>query len=209
MSQKLISKDSKGIKIWVSSLFLLALFCFFNVPTAQSVDALDGKFLRAWIKGNGKQINVNNGRLQVAKLKKKDNVMNVKLVAFDCDSDEITEPSTSTPNDCYGYCYTIFSLPDTGECDEVEIGELYTCGEDEKTGSAIISKFDDPEDFEAAIITKHVFEGGTLKKLESKAGSGKIDDVDTLYIEPDYVFKNLLFKAKEITEEELGCTYSD
>jgi hypothetical protein len=45
---------------------------------------------------------------------------------------------------------------------------------------------------------------GTLEKLESKAGSGKIDDVDTS-IEPDYVFKNLLLKATEITKSEFGC----
>jgi hypothetical protein len=208
MSQKLKRKNSKGIKIWVSWVFLLALFCFFNVPTAQSENTLNDKFLRAWIKGNGKQINVHNGKLQVAKLKKKDNVMNVMLVAFDCDADDTDADGDSTPNDCDGYCYDIINLKSvSGDCEEEKIGELYTCGSDEKTGSAIISKFDDPEDFEAAIITKQVFKNdGTLKKLESKAGIGKIDDVDTLYIEPDYVFKNLLLKATEITEEELDCT---
>jgi hypothetical protein len=92
------------------------------------------------------------------------------------------------------------------DCQEEDIGDLYTCGSDEKTGSAIIEKFEDPNYFEAAIITKQVFtSGGTLKKLESKAGIGKIDDEDTL-IEPDSVFKNLLLKSTEITEEKLDCT---
>ncbi len=140
MSQKLKRKNSKGIKIWVSWVFLLALFCFFNVPTAQSENALNGKFLRAWIKGNGKQINVNNGQLQVAKLKKKDNVMNVKLVAFDCDQTDVID---FTQNDCDGYCYDIINLKlDLSDCKEEDIGELYTCGSDEKTGSAIIFKSD-------------------------------------------------------------------
>jgi hypothetical protein len=170
---------------------------------------LDGKFLRAWIKGNGKQINVNNGKLQVAKLKKKENGLNVKLVAFDCDPDADPDTETSTPNDCDGYCYYIINLkePETGGiCEEENIGELYTCGSAEEIGSAIILKSDGTEHFEAAFITKHVFEDGTLKKIESKAGSGKIDDADTEYIDPDRVFKNLLLKAKEITEAELDCT---
>ena len=204
MSQKLKVRNSKGIKIWVSWLFLLALFCFFNVPNAQSQNALDGKFLSTWIKGNGKQINANNGQLQMAKLKTKDYEINVKLAAYDCDG---TDDTGFTPNDCGGYCYDIISLkPDSGNCEEEDIGDLYTCGSDEKTGSAIISKFDDPDHFEAAIITKQVFANdGTLQKLESKAGSGNIDDQSTS-IQPDSVFKNILLKATEITEEELGCT---
>jgi hypothetical protein len=207
MSQKLKCKNLKGIKIWLSWLFLLAIFCFLSVPTvhAQSGNRLDGKFLKAWIKGNGKQIDVNNGKLKVAKLKKKENVMDVKLVAFDCDA---VEKNGTTPNDCDGYCYYIINLkPDSEDnCEEENIGELYTCGSAEEIGSAIISKSDDTEDFEAAIITKHVFRGDdTLKKLESKAGSGKIDDIRTSIV-PDYVFKNLLLKATEIAEADLRCT---
>ena len=132
MSQKRKCKNSRGIKIWVSWLFLLALFYFFSVPTAQSQNALGGKFLKAWIKGNGKQINVNNGQLKVAKLKKKDNEFNVKLVPFDCNQNDGTG---FTKNDCAGYCYDIISLePESDICDKDPIGELYTCGEDEKTG---------------------------------------------------------------------------
>jgi len=208
MSQKRERKNSRGIKIWISWLFLLALFCFFSVPAAQSQDDLDGIFLKAWIKGNGKQININNGQLKVAKLKKKDYEFNVKLKRFDCDEDE---GSGFTKNDCDGNCYDIIILePDLDFCDEEEIGELYTCGEDEKTGSAIIYKDDDedPDGFVAAFafITKQVFKkDGTLIKLESKAGSGYIDDKGTL-IEPDSVYKNVLLKATEIREADLDCT---
>ncbi len=140
----------------------------------------------------------------MTKLKKKDYEINVKLVAYDCDDNDGIE---FTRNDCGGYCYDIISLtPDSSNCEEEDIGDLYTCGRDEKTGSAIVSKFDDPDNFEAAFITKQVFTNdGTLKKLESKAGSGKIDDENTS-IEPDSVFKNVLLKATEITEEELDCT---
>jgi len=100
----------------------------------------------------------------------------------------------------------ILLKPDSGNCQEEDIGDLYTCGSDEKTGSAIIEKFNDPDYFEVAIITKQVFtKGGTLKKFESKAGSGKIDD-ETTSIQPDSVFKNVVLKATEITEGELGCT---
>ena len=204
MSQKLKGKNSKRIKMGVIWLLLLALFCFFNVPTAQSENDLDGKFLRAWIKGNGKQVNVNNGQLQVAKLKKKDYKINVKLVAYDCEDDDA---EAFTQNDCGGYCYDIINLKsDSGDCEEEEIGELYTCGSDEKTGSAWISKSDGSDDFYASFITKQVFtKGDTLKKFESKAGSGQIDDTDTS-MEPDSVFKNVLLKATEIKEEELDCT---
>ena len=201
MSQERSGKNSERIKKGISWLLLLVLFCLFNAATALAEGALDGKYLRVWIKGNGKQVNLNNGQLQVAKLKKKDFNFNVKLVAYDCDG---TDPT----NDCDdGYCYDIILLkPDSVNCLEEDIGDLYTCGSDEKTGSAIIEKCDDPDHFEAAIITKQVFtNGGTLKKLGSKAGIGKIDDEDTL-IEPDSVFKNLLLKATEITEEELDCT---
>jgi hypothetical protein len=204
MSQEGSGKNSERIKKGISWLLFLVLFCLFNAATALAEDALDGKYLRVWIKGNGKQVNLNNGKLQVAKLKKKDYNFNVKLVAYDCDG---TDDIDVTPNDCDGYCYNIMLLkPDSGNCQEEDIGDLYTCGSDEKTGSAIIEKFNDPDYFEAAIITKQVFtKGGTLKKFESKAGSGKIDDEDTL-IEPDSVFKNLLLKATEITEEKLDCT---
>lgn len=202
MSQKLKGKKSKGIKIGVSWLFLLALFCFFNAPTAQAENALNGKFLSIWIKGNGKKINDNNGQLQVAKLKKKDYEINVKLVAYDCD-----DIDPEAPNDCGGYCYDIISLtPDSVNCEEEDIGDLYTCGSDEKTGSAWISKSDGSNDFYASFITKQVFTNGdTLKKFESKAGSGQIDDTDTL-MEPDHVFKNVLLKATEIREADLNCT---
>ena len=206
MSQKCNGKNSERIKKGISWLLLLVLFCLFNAAAALADPALDGKYLRVWIKGNGKQVNLNNGQLQVAKLKKKDYNFNVKLVAYNCDGDG-TDPGF-TPNDCDdGYCYDIILMkPDSSNCEEEDIGDLYTCGSDEKTGSAIIEKFDDPDYFEAAIITKQVFQnGGTLKKLESKAGSGKIDDTSTS-IDPDSVFKNVLLKATEITEEELGCT---
>ena len=203
MSQERSGKNSERIKKGIRWLLLLVLFCLFNAATALAEGALDGKYLRVWIKGNGKQVNLTNGQLQEAKLKKKDYNFNVKLVAYDCD---VTDPAFSR-NDCDdGYCYDLILLkPDSGNCVEEDIGDLYTCGSDEKTGSAVIEKYDNPDYFEAAIITKQVFtNGGALKKLESKAGIGKIDDEDTL-IEPDSVFKNLLLKATEITEEELDC----
>jgi hypothetical protein len=204
MSPKRSGKKSKVIKKGASWLLLFALFCLLNAATALAEPALDGKYLRVWIKGNGKQVNLNNGQLQVAKLKKKDYNFNVKLVTYDCDG---TDAIDFTLNDCGGYCYDIILLkPDPDNCEEEDIGDLYTCGSNEKTGSAIIEKFDDPDYFEAAIITKQVFKNGsTLKKLESKAGSGKIDD-ETTSIEPDSVFKNVVLKATEITEEELDCT---
>lgn len=204
MSKKIMGENSKRIKILGYLLFLSALFCFFNAPVVRAENALDGKFLNAWIKGNGKQINDNNGQLQVAKLKKKDYEIQVKLEAYDCDADDAID---FTQNDCGGYCYAIKSLKrDSGNCEEEDIGDLYTCGSDEKTGAAIISTFNDPDSFEAAFITKQVFTNDdTLKKLESKAGSGKIDDENTL-IEPDAVFKNVLLKATEINEDELDCT---
>jgi hypothetical protein len=204
MSQNPMGSSSKKTKIIGYLLFLLALFCFFNAQAVRAENALDGKFLNTWIKGNGKQINDNNGQLQLAKLKKKDYVIQVKLEAYDCDTGDTTD---FTQNDCGGYCYAITSLKfDSGSCEEEDIGDLYTCGGDEKTGSAIISTFNDPNSFEAAFITQQVFtKDGTLKKLESKAGSGKIDDEDTS-IEPDAVLKNVLLKATEIAEDELDCT---
>lgn len=204
MSQERSDKKSERIKKGVSWLLLSVLFFLFNAATALAEGALDGKYLRVWIRGNGKHVSLNNGQLRVAKLKKKDYNFNVKLVAYDCDG---ADPEY-TLNDCDdGYCYDIILLkPDSGSCEEEDIGDLYTCGNDEKTGSAIIEKFDDPDYFEAAIVTKQVFKnGGILKKLESKAGSGKIDD-ETTSIMPDSVFKNVVLKSTEITEERLDCT---
>lgn len=204
MSQNQMGSSSMRTTIIGYLLVLLTLFCYFNTPVVRAENALDGKFMNAWMQGNGKQINDNNGQLQVAKLMKKDYEIQVKLEAYDCDTGDTLD---FTQNDCGGYCYAITSLKsDSGSCEEENIGDLYTCGRDEKTGSAIISTFDDPKSFEAAFITKQVFtNGGTLKKLESKAGSGKIDDEDTS-IEPDAVLKNVLLKATEITEDELDCT---
>lgn len=204
MSPKQQDDNLKPIKVLGYLLFLSAIFCFFNAPAVWAENALDGKILNAWVKGNGKQINDHNGKLQVAKLKKKDNEIQIKLEAYDCDTGDAID---FTQNDCGGYCYAITSLKsDSRSCEEEDIGDLYTCGRDEKTGSAIISTFDDPNSFEAAFITQQVFtKDGTLKKLESKAGSGKIDDEDTS-IEPDAVLKNVLLKATEIDEDELDCT---
>jgi hypothetical protein len=211
MSQKRNCKNLRGITIYAILLFL---FCFFSVSAAQSEGDLDGKYLKAWIKGNGKQITDNNGKLKEAKLKKKDSEIYIKLEAFDCDG---VDGEDFPQNDCDGYCYYIINLEsDSGACEEKNIGELYTCGINEKTGSAWIEKYDDSEESEdshgflAAFITRQLFKkDGTLKKFESKAGSGfgytDVDDLGDTF-RPVFVFKNVLLKATEIKESDLNCT---